>query len=153
MGKIIKNPLLLFGISGKLGNQVHYSRKGKHYVRSLPKKTDIPPTQAQLAQRARFALATKCLKPARQLIAIGFKAPKAGMTEYNRAASYTHKNAVCGEYPGYYIDFSKLLVSQGGLKKAWNASALRTQPNVTRLRVAGGFKLGRRHPAPQSTPV
>lgn len=124
MGKINKQSLLFpTGVSGKLGNLIFASWKGKPYVRSLPKKRTTPLTEKELAQRARFALVNKCLQPAKQLIALGFKAPNLRMTEHNCAVSYALKNAVAGEYPDYYIDFGNLLLAKGILHEALNVCA------------------------------
>jgi len=116
-------PFFLGNISGKLGNHVYSSWRGKPYVRSVPKKSTRPPTQVQIEQRARFGLVSRCLHPARSLITIGFSERNPHMTELNCAMSYALKNAVAGSYPDYYIDFSKLLLTHDRLRPPLKTSA------------------------------
>ncbi len=54
-----KVPWWAAGNSGKLGNVVYYTRKGKTYVRKAPVSHNITPTQKQAAVRERFIAAHK----------------------------------------------------------------------------------------------
>ena len=55
----VKLPPFIESMSGKLGDKVYRtSRKtGKTYSSDLPKKSEKPPTEAQVAQQERFTLA------------------------------------------------------------------------------------------------
>ena len=48
-------------------------------------------------------------------IRIGYKSLDAKQTEFNAAMSYLLKNAITGSSPDYALDYTKVLVSQGGL--------------------------------------
>ncbi|MBS1566497.1 MAG: hypothetical protein JST39_19085, partial [Bacteroidetes bacterium] len=108
-------PGLLSGLSGTLGDIVYYNRNGKQCARRKPAKSDKPPTVAQEAHRAKFALVNDCLKPAKAFIAIGFASFAKEMTAFNKATSLAMAEAVIGEYPDYTIDYSQLKLSKGTL--------------------------------------
>ncbi|WP_207536165.1 DUF6266 family protein [Desertivirga arenae] len=54
---------VLGNFSGKVGNIVGYTYKGQQCIKQATRKTTKAPTAAQLAQRARFSLAGRFLKP------------------------------------------------------------------------------------------
>ena len=62
MAEIKLNPLFA-GISGKVGNVViKKSKKGKTFIASRPKKSNTPPSEAQLARRKAFGKASDYAK-------------------------------------------------------------------------------------------
>lgn len=101
------------GISGKIGNTVFYTTKdGTQVVRSHVKPKN-PRTPKQQASRARFALVNKELRHLVNAIRGGNpRDPNA----YRSAVGKACKEAVAGEYPDLYIDYSKIQVASGELQ-------------------------------------
>jgi len=115
---------ILDGFSGKVGKVVGSSWKGISYMRSLPEKYEDPRTPAQLSHRSKFALTINFLKPLNTLLRSGWKLYADRQTPMNAAVSYTFANAIAGNYPDYFINPSKVLISCGGLTPAVNAKAV-----------------------------
>lgn len=114
---------ILGPFSGKIGTVVGSSWKGVDYMRSLPKKSNKQPTDAQLEQRMRMMIAINFLKPVTDLLATGFKNVSGNSSGYNVAVSRLVKNGLTGIYPDIDLDYSKVLISEGSL----------TQPAVPAL--------------------
>ncbi|MCY1511900.1 hypothetical protein D9M68_463410 [compost metagenome] len=106
------------GLSGKLGNVVASHWKGIPYLRSLPKKSNKPPTPAQLGVQARFALAIHLLSPIKEVLNLGYSHKKlTRMSGYNAAVkTFLTNNSITGTYPALEVDFSKLQLSRGLLR-------------------------------------
>lgn len=121
MAKLSKG--ILGGFSGKVGNVIGGSWKGIDYMRSKPNNVKDPKTEAQMAQRRKFALVTGFLKRIKPVIQAGFKADTRRMSAVNSAMSYNIKNAITGTYPDQEIDFSSVLVARGDLIPSLDASA------------------------------
>lgn len=115
MGTLIKG--INGYISGKVGNVVGSSWRGKNYVRSLQKPSCKPRSEKQLAQQAKFALAVRFLHPVKELLNIGFRQQNRPATGYNLAIKYTLVEAIIGQYPNYHIDYSKVQYSNGPLRR------------------------------------
>lgn len=114
---------ILGSFSGKVGTVVGSSWNGIDYMRSLPKKSSKAPTDKQLEQRVKLALAVGFLKPVSPLLSIGFKKAAVNNTGFNVATSLIVREAITGIYPDYMIDYSKVMFSQGDLTGPWNAVA------------------------------
>ncbi|HEY5592848.1 MAG TPA: DUF6266 family protein [Paludibacter sp.] len=106
-------------ISGRHGSAVASISKatGKNYLRVYTAPSN-PKSPKQLAHRAKFALVNKELTCMRNLFKITF----GGTSGVSQGISLGFKTAIAGEYPDYSIDFSKLIISKGGL----NTSGLNT---------------------------
>lgn len=107
-------------LSGTLGDKVYCVRNGIQYTRSRPSRVPKPKTAAQLNQSAKFSTILKFLQPLTGFLRVGFKNEHATMSSFNAAMSYNFKNALCGTYPDYEVDYSKVRVSQGKLPGALN---------------------------------
>jgi hypothetical protein len=92
-------------------------------MRSLPGRSTKEPTEAQKAQRMKLALAIAFLRPISELVNLGFKSTAVKKTGFNAATSQLITDAISGIYPGFTIDYSKVLISMGSLSGAWNAVA------------------------------
>ncbi|MEJ6982232.1 DUF6266 family protein [Pedobacter sp. P351] len=114
---------ILGSFSGKVGTVVGSNWNGIDYMRSLPKKSSKAPTDKQLEQRVKLALAVGFLKPVSPLLSIGFRKAAANSTGFNVATSLIVKEAITGTYPDYLIDYTKVMFSQGDLTGPWNAAA------------------------------
>ena len=122
MGIISKG--ILCGFSGTVGTVIGASWKGIAYIRSQATKRSSSPSLAQLEQQAKFGLAIRFVNKLTGLFAISFRQYANKMTGGNSALSYLIKNAISGTYPGYSIDYSKVLISRGDLPNADNPVAV-----------------------------
>ena len=98
--------------SGKVGNVVGSSNLGKGYVKRLPKVSDKPKSEKQLAQQARFALAVRMMQPVKDLLFTLRRHPKAP-NGFNLAVRQVLADAIQGEYPNFTVDHSKLIFTRG----------------------------------------
>jgi len=128
MGRI--NQGILGGFSGKVGTVIGSSWKGITFMRARAVNVKNPRTEKQVAQRTKFALTVRFLKPMTYLLRVGFKLYEQGQTAFNAAMSYTLAHAITGTYPDYSIDPSKVLISCGGLPPATSASVTATDSNI-----------------------
>jgi Family of unknown function (DUF6266) len=113
MGTISKG--ILGGFSGKVGNVVGGNWKGIDYMRSKAARRNFKPTQPQLEQQLKFALAVRFIQTFTALVEMSFGDFAVRKTGFNSAVSYTLKNAVTGTYPVFNIQFADVLVSRGDL--------------------------------------
>lgn len=117
----------IFGTaSGKMGDVIFSTWKGKQYVRAKSMKVFNPRTPRQLEQREKFGAIQKFLKPLTPILRIGFKSQTAKMSAFNAAMSYNFKNALTGTFPDFAIDYSMALVSRGPLTGALNPKVSQT---------------------------
>lgn len=114
---------ILGGFSGKVGTVIGSSWKGISYMRGQAQHVKNPRSAGQVNQRTKFALVLSFLQPVVPYIRVGYKSQAAKQTEFNAAMSYTIKNAVTGSYPSYALDFTKIIVSKGGLTQVTGAIA------------------------------
>jgi len=102
--------------SGKVGNVVGSRWREVDYVRSLGRPSNRPASEAQLQQRARFALAVAFLSPVKDLLNLGFSDKEQNAaTGYNVALSHLLRSGITGDYPKVDIDYSKVQISRGSL--------------------------------------
>ena len=114
MGTIKKG--ILGGFSGKVGNVVGASWKSIAYIRSLPSSVRNPRTEKQRTQRSKFALVAKFVKSILPVIRVGFKQSAGPVNSaFSAAVSYNILHAVKGTYPGFEIDYPKVVVARGAL--------------------------------------
>ncbi|MGK6352745.1 DUF6266 family protein [Parapedobacter sp. DT-150] len=113
------------GFSGKVGSVVGYQWRGKDVIRGLPRFPSKPRTPAQLANQQKMTLAQEFLKSAIHFIRFGFKheAEQRVMSAFNVAMSYNKKQAITGEYPDLVFDYSKAVVSMGGVPPVKDGTA------------------------------
>ena len=124
---------ILGSFSGKVGTVVGSSWNGIDYMRSLPRPSSKAPTDLQLIQRVKLALATGFLRPVSALVNIGYKSLAVKQTGFNVATSQVIADAFTGIYPDLEIDYSKVLISKGNLTGAWNAVAASTAANTLNM--------------------
>lgn len=122
MGKILKG--ILGGFSGLVGTVVGANWRGIDTLRSRPKKTGIPPTAAQMAQRGAFKLMSGFCQEIHDLLVFGFQSNKTGQTPYNAAFAYNLENAVTGVYPLQTVNYPNVKVANGGLRGVSGAAAV-----------------------------
>lgn len=110
---------IMGSFKGRVGNVVGYEWRGLSVMRSRPRiKKNRKPTEKQLANRARFNLMQEYLRFRIGFVRKGFSlAPELQrMSQFNVAMSYNLSNAIAGEYPNWYIDYSKVVFSKGDLE-------------------------------------
>ena len=135
MGKY-KNGIL-GAFSGKIGTVIGASWKGIDYMRSLPRESSIPPSEAQIVQRTKFTMVRKFLLGTKDLIEICYQNSHKS-TAMNGAISYNLTHSVEGTFPDLQIDFKNLLISKGDLLGSWSPSAVSTEPNTIDFRWSNG---------------
>ncbi|ADY51850.1 hypothetical protein Pedsa_1283 [Pseudopedobacter saltans DSM 12145] len=115
---------ILGNFSGKVGTVIGSHWKGIDYMRSLPRKSGKAPTESQMSQHLKFALAVNFNKPISVLVNTGFgNYAKQRVSGYNLAVQYTMKNAITGTFPDYELDYTKLLISVGPVAPAMDPLA------------------------------
>lgn len=119
--------------SGRVGNIVGSSWKGKGVMRIMPASVSNPKTGKQLNQRSRFGMAVKLVHAHGELVRTGFRPWAIGMSAHNAAVSYNLAHAFTGEYPDVSIDFSRVLISKGDLASVRNLTAASTSPDLLTL--------------------
>jgi len=120
MSKFISSTFGL--ISGRHGTAVAMISKstGKNYLRIHTVPSD-PKTAKQLAQRAKFGFVTSEMNCFHNLFKITF----GGNQGVSHGLSLAFK-AVTGTYPNFSFDYSKLVLSTGGLDITGQVSCLKT---------------------------
>jgi hypothetical protein len=118
---------ILGGFSGKVGNVIGASWRNLDVMRSLPKKSNKLPTEIQLEQRIKFALAIGFLSPIKGIIDEAFGSTQGHKSKFNLATAYHIQEAVTGIMPNLALDFSKVVISKGELLGAKNPSLTATK--------------------------
>jgi len=113
MGKFLKG--ILGGFSGKIGNVIGAVWRGVDYMRSLPRKSSKPATEAQLIPRLKMKVVVGFLRSINDLIKIGYQSYKGKQTPMNAAVAFHIDKAITGVYPNLNINFPKVVFSKGRL--------------------------------------
>jgi len=106
---------ILGGFSGKIGPVIGLNWRGKDVMRSRPRKSNRPATDAQTEQRTKFAMAIKLLSPLKSLFNKYFGQPEEDRSRQNLAISYHITEAISGTYPALEFDYQKILITKGVL--------------------------------------
>ncbi|WP_374166371.1 DUF6266 family protein [Arcticibacter sp. MXS-1] len=107
------------GFSGKAGSVIGSKWRGISYIRGLARSINRKSTQAQVEQRQRFALMVAFLAPLKGLLEQSFgNQDTTRATPYNLALHYNLNHAITGSSPNLKIDFSKIVLSKGGVGMA-----------------------------------
>lgn len=124
---------ILGGFSGKVGTVIGSSWRGLDVMRSLPKKSGLNPTQQQLEQRQKFAIAMGFLKPLTSILSIYYGNVSGTSSRLNNAVSYHLKEAVTGIGPNFGIDYAKVLVSKGEMIGAKDGAATAIEAGAVQI--------------------
>ena len=108
---------ILDDFSGKIGKVVGSKWRGVSYMRAKSKERTGAPSDAQLEQQAKFAVAGKFSQSMNDLLTLGFRDQAIRMTGKNYGQSLILRDAITGTYPDFQIDYSKVLLSQGKLPR------------------------------------
>jgi hypothetical protein len=117
---------ILGPFSGIVGTVSGYSRNGKNFMRSRRRKTSSRMTPRRLAQQQKIKVCNEFTSPfsGTGFFAKTFPAYGHSGTGFNRATSAIMNLAIVGTYPDTAIDYAKVLISEGPLPAAVNASAV-----------------------------
>lgn len=100
-------------ISGKVGEVVYYTIHGKNCVRSLPKKSEVPPSEKQVLQRQRFQAMNNLSNQFKYVIIPQIWAPAAQRMTGRNLFIKTNKQAF--DLQGKVTDWKLVKISQGKL--------------------------------------
>lgn len=96
-------------ISGRHGSAVAATSKDGQSILRVYRAPSNPRTEKQMEQRVKFGNINRELSSYQSLFKKTFKSA----VGRNYAVSYALNNAVAGEFPHYYVDFSKLQIAMG----------------------------------------
>lgn len=111
-------------ITGKVGDVVCSSWKGKPYVKSAPGKRKPATTEKEMANRNKWAMAQAWLKPVTEFVREGFRGYSPTVEGFIAAKSYLLKNAFEGVAPDSHINPALVKVSFGELPLPQNMTAM-----------------------------
>lgn len=114
MGTYHSGPLGDF--SGKIGNVVGSTWRGKAVMRSLPIKSTKAPTLSQQVQRDKFKAVMSFLNPIKELLNTTFGNNTQVKTPFNNATSYHLKEAMVYDGAAWQMVYPKVLISAGSLQ-------------------------------------
>lgn len=120
MGKM---PYGILGpVIGSIGNVTGYILNGQNVTRIKDRKITHF-SENQLANQQRMAVLNEFFGFMGSFLKAGFGLAAQGTTKnyHNLATSYNKKNALKGAYPNIEMDYSKVLLSTGGLLEAQSA--------------------------------
>ncbi len=106
---------ILGGVRGKVGTVVGAIWRGKNIIRSVPKKSSKPASEAQQLQRTKFKLIANFLGPLNQLTGRYFGEYQGVKSRSNLAMSYQLLETVVEQDGNLEIDFSKVIIAKGVL--------------------------------------
>lgn len=114
--------------SGKIGNVVGATWRGKAVMRSLQSSITKAPSASQLRQRDKFKTVINFLNPIKELLNITFGDTTQVKTPFNNATSYHLKEAVMDVNDTWQMLYPKVLISEGALQGIQQA-VLKPMPN------------------------
>lgn len=119
-------------IHGKLGDKIYYVRDKEQIVRNLPKKSSVPPSEAQLLQRKKFKIASKLsneLKPIFQYFRCDYV--KKGIGKFT---AHILQDVVTVNNNKFALDFSSLVLIRGMLDSHFITSFSSVFPQTISLK-------------------
>lgn len=104
--------------SGKVGKYVHYELKGQGIIRTVGQRTK-PYKPREIVNQQKMAMVNQFVFNLKDFHPIGYQLAAEGTTSntYNKAISHNYQ-AVSGEYPLLYFDYSKSFVAWGDMPLA-----------------------------------
>lgn len=112
--------------SGKIGNVVGSSWKGKGVMRIRPASVSNPRTPKQQTVRGKFSLVGRFVARFSSLVADGFKSQAIGITAQNAAMKYNLQYGILGTYPDLSLNMSALKISEGELPSSLDLVAVKS---------------------------
>lgn len=121
-------------VSGKVGNLVYYTYRGKCFVRRAPIKSKKAPTLNQKIQRARFALATSFASPLAKLVNHSYRRINRKKTGLSILMRDILNEGIIGKYPNLEIEYSKLNLIKGNLP--WSQAILHREEGSAKFHIS-----------------
>jgi len=117
-------------ISGRHGTAVAMKSKstGENYLRLYAVPSN-PKTAKQEAQRAKFGMVNSQLSCMRKLFKITFGSKEC----IHEAVSLAFKTAIIGTYPDFSIDYTKLIMSMGGVNGTGQVTVSKTTGTTAKV--------------------
>ena len=109
-------------VSGKIGNLVYYTTRGKCFVRRAPAKTKKRPTLKQQAQRDKFSLAMRFISPLSRLINESYRLINRRRMGVNVMIRDILHTSIIGKQPHFFIDYAQVNLLRGTLP--WSMGSL-----------------------------
>lgn len=104
------------GFSGKVGDVVGYVVNGKAIIRGMPRKRTSPPTEGELRNRKKFAVAQEWFWRLTDFLRIGFQDYQPNYQGFVAAKSYNQKHALqMDEHGEFFINPELVVLSIGTL--------------------------------------
>lgn len=119
------------GWKGTIGAVVESSWNGIRYLRSKPAHYRDCKSVAQLTQREKMSQCHTMVNSMLPLVQIGYREKAVGMSAYNVCMSRNMRSAMQGTYPHVAIEYDKVLLGEGPLAIATDATAKVTDGRVT----------------------
>jgi hypothetical protein len=120
---------------GKAGSVIGSRWKEIDYIKGLSRRSNKPPTAAQLTQRGRFSYIQEWLKPFRPFINLGLMHYSGKMTALNAAHSL-NSDKVSGTAGDFIADQKEIVLSYGDLPPVENMDTV-TGPGMVHLTWTG----------------
>jgi|SRR5690606_19985301 len=130
---------LLGPYRGKIGPVVGSNWRNIDVSRSLPRKTNTPASEKQLAQRLKFKLAIDFLLGIKDVIKINSKGNAATSKTDLNAATKIIINKMEGVYPDFKIPYPEAVFSKGSLM---NILPVVTLPDTETINISWSPRLG-----------
>ena len=124
---------ILNEFSGKIGPVVGASWNGIQYMRSRPvSRSGKQLSDSQKEWHEKFALGMRFIQAMGPLVNISYQSGY-GKTTKNAALSRLLSQAIGGQYPDLYMDYSQVEIARGDLKKAANPAVELTEAQQFRF--------------------
>lgn len=120
-------------VTGKVGNLIVSTWKGKPYVKSLPAERKSKPTEKELINRKKWAMAQAWLQPITKFVRKGFNGYTETVEGYLAAKSYLLKNAFESVATDLIINPALMKVSCGELPLPPNMLATLQENHVVQF--------------------
>jgi len=119
-------------VVGRLNNLVSYILNGQVVTRTIGVITSES-TVPQLSVRLKTSISSKLLKVFQQFFNVGFSIEVQGTTQntFNKAVQINSQKMMAGIYPKFEVDYSKIELSRGILKKGENLLAVATEEHIS----------------------
>jgi hypothetical protein len=120
-------------LSGKVGNAVVTTWRGKDILKDAPGRRTKDKKKPKSEQSLRLGLVTNFLSHFREYVKIGFEKKNGKNPGFQVAVAYNLKYAVTGAYPDFKINYKKVSLSAGELDMAWGTTLTLLEGNEIRV--------------------
>lgn len=100
------------GASGRIGNVIHYTRKGVKCMRIIPAHVSNPRSAAQTNQRNKLGMSSRFLKSLNRFILTGYQATELD-TPANEARQHLMRDCFDITDNGPVLDYSRISIARG----------------------------------------